>query len=80
MVVVGWEVFFIGVGILVLVGTVVRILVPEFRLKIIPGAIFGAILLGFGVDAIAIWFWPVVLFIIGILVLRDTLCKRTRPH
>jgi hypothetical protein len=70
----GWGVFFVGAGTIVLAGTVVRLLIPAYRRKIVTGLIFGLILLAIGVgdEAPWEWVWPTVLGAIGIAINRNS--------
>ena len=71
-----WAVFFVGAGITVLVGTLIRLLVPEFRRKLVPSLIFGSILLAIGLGDLAFWVWPLILVAIGIGILRSAMTAR----
>jgi hypothetical protein len=66
----GWGMFFTGVAVILLVGTGIRWLVPEYRRAgLIWGLVFGLILLGIGLGEIAVWIWPLLLGAIGITIL-----------
>ncbi len=65
----GWAVFFVGAGVLVLLGTLIRLLVPEFRRKLILSLIFGIILLAIELGDLASWVWPLVLVVQSHLVM-----------
>ncbi|UCD05658.1 MAG: hypothetical protein JSV98_11235, partial [candidate division WOR-3 bacterium] len=56
----GWGVFFAGVGIIVIVGTVIRLLLPQYKRSAAGGFIFGFILLAIGLGGWA-WIWPLAL-------------------
>ena len=67
----GWAVFFTGAGILVLLRTFIRPLVPEFRRKLAADLIFGFILLSIGLgDLVVDWIWPFALIAVGVMILR----------
>ena len=72
----GWGVFFAGAGALALLGTLVRIVVPRFRVRVGQGLVFGCILLGVGLGEQAVWVWPVLLGIIGLTILRGVIFRR----
>jgi hypothetical protein len=69
----GWAVFFTGAGIIVLVEMVIRQLKPEYSSPSFWDLIFGFILLGVGLGGYTIWFWPVVLLFIGLVILLSVL-------
>jgi len=72
----GWGVFFAGVGALALIGTGIRLLLPEYRHRIGQGLVFGCIMLGIGLGDRAVWVWPVLLFVVGITILWGVLKRR----
>jgi len=72
----GWGVFFGGVGVLALLGTLVRLLVPKYRVRVGVGLVFGCIMLGIGLGERAVWIWPVLLGIVGLTVLRGAILQR----
>ncbi len=61
----GWGVFFAGVGIIVIIGTVIRMLIPQYKRSVVAGFIFGFILLGIGLGG---WDWILPLVFIAIAV------------
>ena len=67
---VGWGIFFIGVGVMILIGTVIRCLLPRYRSKWMTSLILGLMMLavGFGASGWDIWnwVWVVILAFIGI--------------
>jgi hypothetical protein len=66
----GWGVFFVGAGTVVLLGTAIRSLVPEYwRQGLEWGWICGFVMLGIGLGDIAVWVWPALLTAIGITIL-----------
>lgn len=71
----GWAVFFTGAGVLVLVGTVIRFLVPEFRRKLAASLVFGAVLLAIGLGDALDWIWPLILIGIGAVILRGLISR-----
>ncbi len=74
-----WGVFFVGIGLVALLCTVVRLQVPEYRSKWLFSLVFGVILLAIGLGAwdAAWWFWVVVLLIVGAVTLRSALTRGT---
>lgn len=72
----GWGVFFVGVGALAIVGTLIRLLLPEYRHRIGQGLVFGCIMLGIGLGERAVWVWPVLLGIVGLTILRGVFLQR----
>lgn len=72
----GWGVFFAGVGVLAILGTAVRILVPRYRVRVGQSLVFGCIMLGIGLGERAVWIWPVLLSIIGLTILRGVFLQR----
>ena len=63
-----WGVFLAGAGVIVLVGTLFRLLLPEYRKGIAFGLIFGSILVGIGLGG---WdlILPLLLAAMGISIL-----------
>ena len=66
-----WSIIFIGAGLIVLLGVVVRLLVPAYRRPVTGSLIFGVILLGIGLGEVVGWvvIGPLVLIAIGVGVL-----------
>ena len=74
-----WSIGFIGAGIIVLLGVVVRLLVPAYRRPVMGSLIFGVILLGIGLGEVVGWvaIWPLILIAIGVgVLLRGFLWRR----
>ena len=69
----GWAVFFTGAGIIVLVEMAIRQLKPEYPNPSFWDLMFGIILLGVGLGGYTVWFWPVVLLFIGLVILLSVL-------
>jgi hypothetical protein len=64
-----WTVGFLGAGVIVLLGVLVRIVVPAYRRPLTGSIILGIILLGIGLGGITegwVWIGPLVLIAIGI--------------
>ena len=73
----GWGVFFVGAAIIVLVGTTIRWLVPEYRRAGLEwGLVFGLVLLGIGLGDLAAWIWPLLLGGVGVAILYSVLADR----
>ncbi len=71
----GWAVFFAGAGVIVLIETAVRLLLPVYRKGIAASLIFGFILIGFGLGGLIgwVWVWPVVLVVVAATILKSAL-------
>jgi hypothetical protein len=67
----GWAVFFTGMGTIIIVMALIRLLLPEYRQPITGNIILGVIFLGIGLGGLLSWafVWPVVLIIIGLVIL-----------
>jgi len=73
----GWGLFFIGIAAIVLIGTIIRWLVPKYRRRgLALGLVFGLILLSIGLGEIALWIWPLLLGAIGISILLRVFITR----
>jgi len=72
----GWGVFFVGAGVLALLGTLLRLFLPDYRRKIGEGIVFGCIFLGIGLGDQGAWIWPVLLGIVGLTILRGVFLQR----
>jgi hypothetical protein len=75
----GWAVFFVGAGAIVLVETVVRLVVPQYRSSWWWSLIVGAVLVGIGLDSWAAWAWicALAMAVLGVSILRDVLARGT---
>jgi hypothetical protein len=71
----GWGVFFAGAGVIVLLETSIRLLVPEYRRGIVFGLILGFILLGIGLGG---WnlILPLMLAAIGVAILSKVFSRK----
>jgi len=72
----GWGVFFGGVGVLALLGTFVRFLIPRYRVRVGVGLVFACVMLGIGLGDRAVWIWPVLLGVISLTILRGVVLQR----
>ncbi len=70
-----WQIFFLGAGILVLIGVLVRLLMPEYRRPILGSLIWAIVLFGL---ALGQWelIWPLILIAIGFSLLLGGLVRR----
>lgn len=70
-----WPVIFLGAGVIVLLGVVVRLLVPAYRRPVTGSIIFGFILLGIGLGELTRWdvIGALVLIAIGVSILLSRL-------
>lgn len=64
----GWELFFIGAGIILLLAVVFRLLLPAYRQPIIGTVILAIVFLGIGLSGLVNWNWGVI-FGLAIIVL-----------
>jgi hypothetical protein len=74
-----WSIIFIGAGLIVLLGVVVRLLVPAYRRPLTGSLIFGVILLGIGLGEVVGWvaIGPLILIAIGVgLLLRGLMSRQ----
>lgn len=71
----GWGVFFAGAGVIVLLGTFIRLLIPQYRRSLVGGFIFGLILLAIGLGGWN-WIWPLALIAIAITILVSTFAHK----
>lgn len=66
-----WAIIFVGAGVILLIGALVRLLVPDYR-GAVSGSIFlGLLFIGIGLGDIFGWniIWPLILIAFGISVL-----------
>jgi len=66
-----WPVIFIGAGVIVLLGVVIRLLVPAYRRPVTGSIIFGFILVGIGLGELTRWdvVGALVLIAIGVSII-----------
>ena len=69
----GWAVFLTGIGIFALIGFIIRMLKPEVPSPSFFDLMFILIVLGIGLGNYSIWFWPLALGIVGIVILLSVL-------
>lgn len=70
-----WQLFFLGAAGLVLLGVVVRLLIPEYRRPILGNLIWAIALVGI---ALGQWeyIWPLILIAIGVSLLFGNVLRR----
>jgi hypothetical protein len=73
-----WPIIFLGAGVIVLLGVVVRLLVPAYRRPVTGSIIFGFILLGIGLGELTRWdiVGALVLIAIGVSILLSRFIQR----
>jgi hypothetical protein len=73
-----WAIGFVGAGLIVLAGVVLRLVVPAYRRPIIGSVIFGIILLGIGLGQMVNWvaFGAIALIAIGVAILLTGLFRK----
>lgn len=71
----GWAVFFTGAGVIVLLETAIRLVIPEYRKEVLVGVIFGCVLLAVGLGDWS-WFWPLALIAIAIAILAKAFSRQ----
>ena len=70
-----WQLFFLGAGVLVLLGVVIRLVVPEYRQPVLGHLIWAIVLFGI---ALGQWelIWPLILIAIGLSLLVGGVLRR----
>jgi hypothetical protein len=73
-----WPIIFLGAGVIVLLGVVVRLLVPAYRRPLTGSIIFGFILLGIGLGELTRWdiVGALVLIAIGVSIILSRFIQR----
>ena len=75
-----WPVFFIGLGVIALVGALARLALPARRKSVISGLVLALIFLGIGFSSLYGWGWgwvlPAILIVIAISVLVRVFTRR----
>jgi hypothetical protein len=74
-----WPWIFVGAGVIVLLGVLVRLVVPAYRRPVMGSVIFGAILLGIGLAQLPDLqeHWPVVLGVVLVVIGAGALLRGT---
>ena len=71
----GWGAFFVGAGVIVLLGTFIRLLIPQYRRSLVGGFVLGFILLVIGLGGWN-WIWPLALIAIAIAILVSAFTRK----
>ena len=71
-----WPIFFIGAGVIMILGALARVMTSRFRFA--GGFVFGLILIGIGLSWLVNWtvVWPILLIIIGLAILWRGIRRR----
>jgi hypothetical protein len=66
-----WSIIFMGAGVIVLLGVLFRLLVPEYRRPVTGNIIIGLVLIGIGLGDLFNWavVWALILILIGISII-----------
>ena len=74
----GWGVFFTCAGVITLIGTLVRLQIPNYCNGWVGGLIWGTILLaiGLGTWVEVDWLWVVCLGVVGIIILKEAFVRK----
>ncbi len=77
-----WSFIFLGAGGIILLGALVRLLVPAYRQPVTGSRISGLILIAIGLGNLFPWnlVWPIVLIIIGLSALLGGLLRERPPR
>lgn len=72
-----WSLIFLGAGVMVLIGVVVRLVVPDYRAPVTGGVIFSLILIGIGLGDMISWVlvWPIILITLGLYIILRGLMR-----
>lgn len=72
----GWSVFFSGAGVLTLAVSLLRMVLPAYRRKVIAGQVFGLILLAIGLSGFWAVIWPLALISVGLVIIGGAFARR----
>jgi hypothetical protein len=74
----GWDVFFVGAGIILLLEVVFRLLVPAYRQPIVGNMILAIVFLAIGLGNLVNWgiIWGLAIIAIGLYILLGGLRRR----
>ncbi len=72
-----WTIFLAGAGIIVLLEAAARLLMPEYRQRVVTCVMFGLVLLGVGLGDLGAWDW---IWPMALLVVAGTTLKRALTH
>jgi hypothetical protein len=73
-----WPLVLVGAGVIILIGVLIRVLVPAYRKPVTGSVIIAVILIGIGLGDLINWgiIWAVVLIVLGIAILTRGLRGR----
>jgi hypothetical protein len=73
-----WPLVLVGAGVIILIGVLIRVLVPAYRKPVTGSIIIAVILIGIGLGDLINWgiIWAVVLIVLGIAILTRGLRGR----
>jgi hypothetical protein len=73
-----WPLVLVGAGVIILIGVLIRLLVPAYRKPVTGSIIFAIILIGIGLGDLINWgiVWAVILIILGIAILTHGFNRR----
>jgi hypothetical protein len=74
----GWQLFFLGAGVILLLEVVLRLLLPAYRQPVIGTIILALVFLAIGLGGLVKWYllWPLVLIGVGAYILFAGLFRR----
>jgi hypothetical protein len=77
-----WATIMTGVGVIILLSSVVRFLMPAYRRSLTNGLIPGLIFLGIGLSWLNDWkldvIWPVILIIVGLAIIFGGIFRKRK--
>ena len=74
----GWAVFFAGAGAILILASLIRLLIPEYRRPLAGGMILGLVFLGIGLGELVgwNWVWPIILIAVAVMILLTAFVRR----
>lgn len=75
-----WSLIFIGAGVIVFLGVVARLMIPEYRRPLTGSLFFAVILVGIGLGNLFGWgvIWPLILIALGLSIVLRGLMRSSR--
>lgn len=75
-----WSLIFLGAGVIVFLGVVARILLPEYRRPLSGSLFFAVILVGIGLGNLFGWnvIWPLILIALGLSIILRGMMRSNR--